>query len=279
MNQTLNQFAQTSNLGMLDLQSRGGTVISVAVSSNIGTGTLVAGQPVKLDTAQTGGVPQVLPCTSDADPVFGFVNFSLKDQSFASGARLEIALVGCVMFMNSNAAITRGAPVEIDITAAGNVGPSAGINPIVGYALDSASATGQLLRVFITTLPAQKAGVVQAGVVSATLAEINAGQVLIPAVAGKTITVTNYTFRVTGTFTTATAVVLQSTNANPVVVTTEAIADVTDGAVLGPYSTGATLGAGFAAPLGVGDGLEIAKTGTAAAGGTSIEVTVSYVQE
>ncbi len=279
MTQSLNQFSQTPQLGMLDAQSRGGTILSAQVSDNIGAGvTLSAGQPVKLDTTINGGVPQVLPLAADSDEAFGTVVYVLKDQSYGSGDRLEIALNGTIQFLQANAAVTRGAPVEVDITTAGNVAPSGGVNPILGRAVDGCGAAG-LIRVLLNTLPAQVAGVARTVTVTATLAQINAGLVIVPAVAGKAITVSNFIARVTGNFATATAVVLESTNASPVVVTSEAIADVTDGAILNPNTAGTTLGAGFGHALGSGDGLQIAKTGTAATGGTSIEVTVTFVQE
>ena len=88
----------------------------------------------------------------------------------------------------------------------------------------------------------------------------------------------NYVARVTGAFTTGTAVILQSTNVTPVLVTTLAEAALTNGAILTPGSANTTLGAGFATPLGSGDGLKVVNSGSNQAGGTSILFSITYDQ-
>ena len=110
------------------------------------------------------------------------------------------------------------------------------------------------------------------------MAEINAGKVLIPGIAGQKITITDYVARVTGGFATGTSIKLQSTNAVPVDAVTIAEAGLTNGAVLLPASANTTLGAGYAQQLGAGDGLKVANVGAAQTGGTSIDFTISFTQ-
>lgn len=273
-----NQFTQIPVAGQVDLLGGSSSVIAAAVSASA-SGALVpfvAGQAVKIDTANVGGIPKMLPLAANTDPVYGFVVYNIKDASHAVGTNFELALNGTYMYMTASAAILPGAALEYD-NATQTVKTSAGVNPVVGFALDAASANGSLLRVRISVAQIAASGsesdVVQ---VTATLAQINAGLVIIPGVSGKKILVTNYTARVAGGFATGTAVILESTNATPVLVTTLAEAGLTNGAVLTPASANTTIGAGFAVPLGSGDGLQVVNSGAAQTGGTSIQFTISY---
>lgn len=278
VDQSPNQFNMTEIQGQLDFL-KNNNVIAGQVGVNVVT-PLVAGQAVKIINSATK-LPSFAPLAADTDVTFGFVVRNLKDQSFPALKPFELAINDSVMYMTSGAAIARGAQVEV-VSATSKVITSAGINPVVGYALDQATATDQLIRVYINTLgqsqPVAAANTVQTVKVTATLAEINAGKTLIAGVASKSITVLNYTARVNGNFATGTAVILQSSNGTPVLVTTIAEAGLTTGAVLTPASANTTLGAGFAAPLGVGDGLRVVNSGSAQTGGTSIEFTLTYSQ-
>lgn len=280
MSQLTNQFAQAPVQGDLDLEisTGSGSVISVIANSAVSP-ALVAGQALKWATTSfLGGPPQVLAAAA-GDQICGFMVRNLKDASVSATNRLEMAGSDSCMWMTANGAINRGQSVEIVAATAGLVAPSAGILPVVGYAIDTALNNGDLIRVVFTvpTGVANGSGVKNVSVV-ATLAQINAGLVLIPGVTGKKVTVTNYIARVIGAFATGTAVILESTNASPVLVTTLAEAGLTNGAVLLPASANTTLGAGFAAALGSGDGLQVVNSGSAQTGGTSITFDIEYQQ-
>lgn len=273
----VNQFAQIPVLGQLDLETQG-TVFTGATSVNQAT-ALVAGQPVTVENSG-GGVPKVLALSSAAVAANAVVVRNLKDGNFPASARVELAGDNTIIWLLSNAAINRWAPVEADVSTPGNVGPAAGINPSLGIAFDQATGSGQLIRVLLQ-LPkpgASAGGGLRVAEVTATLAQINAGLILIPAVAGKKITVTNYVANVLGAFATGTSVELESTNAAPVAVTTIAEAGLTNGAILLPSSANTTLGAGFGVGLGTGDGLKIVNNGAAQTGGTSISLAITYFQ-
>lgn len=271
MTQTLNQFYQTPEAGQVDLGLSAANILSATVASSQVT-ALVAGQAVKLEDS-AGGLPKVLSLAADTDAVFGWVVFNPKDVERAAGENLEVARAGTIMWLTAGAAIARGASVEVAY-ATSKVITSAGTNPVVGQALDKAAADGDLIRVVIAGQSAA-ANQVQTITATATLAEINAGKVLIPATTGKKIRVVNFVARHSGSFTTATSIDLVS-DATSVNVESVAIAQATNGAVLVPASTGVTLGAGFGADLPVSEGLKVQKTGSTAAGGTSVTYTVSY---
>lgn len=274
MVQNVNQFAQAPILGQLDLETQG-TVVTVRVSPNQAT-ALVAGQPFKVENS-AGGVPSVLALAGAGDPVHGFITRNLKDQTFPTNARAEGAMDGSIMYMNSAGAITRFGAVEVVQAVPGNVAASGGVNPVVGIAFDQATAANQLIRVLIKVPGTQTTAALRQETIVATLAQINAGLVLVPAVAGKSITVTNVLARVLGNFATGTSVELES-SATAVAVETIAEAGLTTGAVLFPTTANVTVGAGFGVALPVGEGLSLANNGAAQTGGTSITFTITYAQ-
>lgn len=141
----INQFGMTQVQGAPDLQFNG-SVISGQVEASQAT-AIVAGQALKLvDNASP--IPQFLAATANTDKIFGFALRNLKDPSFEAGERLEVAMGGTVMYMTAGAAIVRGKQVEI-VFGTVKVITYAGVNTIVGYALDKAAADGDLIRVFI----------------------------------------------------------------------------------------------------------------------------------
>lgn len=275
MTQNVNQFAQAPVLGQMDLQFQG-SVVTAMVSKNQAT-ALVAGQPVKVEDA-LGGIPAVLALAAASDAVSGFLARNLKDQNFPTLSRAEMAMDGSVMYMVASAAIARFGAVEIDFATAGNVKPSGGINPVVGLAFDKAVNVGDLIRVLIRVPSTATGANGRVANVTATLAQINAGLVVIPGALGKKITITSVVQRVIGAFASGTSVNLQS-DATSVIVEATAEAGLTNGAVLTTAPTAnVTLGAGFATPLPAGEGAKIVNIGAAQTVGTSIQFTISYTQ-
>jgi hypothetical protein len=119
-------------------------------------------------------------------------------------------------------------------------------------------------------------GVARVARVVCTLAEINAGKVIIPAVAGKQVLVTDFAARVAGNFTTTTSVDLQASTTTATKVQVMAVAALTDAAVLKDGTSDVTRGAAMYGVTPAGEGVSIANVGTAAAGGTSITVMLTY---
>jgi hypothetical protein len=145
--QLQNQFAQSPELGMVDLRFNYNTV-AVEIDASQGATPLIAGQAVKV-VASAGGIPKVIGCAADSDEVFGFINYDIKSQQFLAGDKAELSQGGNVMYLVSVGAINRGAQVQLDLSYLGGVKTitgSSGAN-IVGWAYDQASAAGQLIRV------------------------------------------------------------------------------------------------------------------------------------
>lgn len=139
-----NQFAETPQLGMLDLRFNPDSVSAQIDSSE--SGTLRAGAAVKIvDSA--GGVPKVVACTASTDQVFGFINYDIKSAAFVAGDMVELSQDLNVMWLYATGAIARGAQVTLDITSPGAVASAAAPNRIVGFAYDKAAGAGSLIRV------------------------------------------------------------------------------------------------------------------------------------
>jgi len=115
---------------------------------------------------------------------------------------------------------------------------------------------------------------------SVSIAEVNSGHELIAAVAGRTITVVDWSVTaVGGAAGAATSVDLQDDAGTPVSVAAIAVAALTENTVVKPNSANVTDGAA-AAGIGVGltasKGLDIIKNGSDVTTATSFTVTIQY---
>jgi hypothetical protein len=110
-----------------------------------------------------------------------------------------------------------------------------------------------------------------------TLAQLNAGHTIVSAVEGRTLKPVSTLVVCSGSFTTLNDIRISDTNSSPVDVITIAQANATNGARFGDVTaTGLTFGAGHGANLTAGKGIQVRKTGSNGAGGTSLFVRVMY---
>lgn len=147
MAQVLNQFAQSPVLGMADLKLNTQT-ISCQIDSTE-AGELVAGQMVKIvDSA--GGVPKVVAADDDTDANFGFIAYDVKDKKFVANDKVEVFTgYGNVMYLLSTEAIARQDILTSAVATVGGVAVAAAGERIVGWALDKAAGSGELIRVMV----------------------------------------------------------------------------------------------------------------------------------
>lgn len=285
-----NQFSQIPVQGQLDLLIP--SVVSCMVASTQVT-DLVAGQAVKL-VNDGSPIPKVVSLAADSDVAFGFVVYNLKDASYPANARVEIALLNSIMYMTAGAAIARGAKIEV-VSASNKVITNAGTNPVEGFAYDQASNDGDLIRVYILTQSYQSAQNIAdiAGLQAAldtltaeatqsasqtyyevvSLANVNAGKILVTVPTGKKALVTSVQARAQGTFGGLTSI---EVNVGAVVAASLAVANLTNGNALFPGATGYTYGAGLGILGADGDDITISKTGSAGTTATSLTVAVTY---
>lgn len=143
-----NQFAQASLLGMVDMPYSFNT--QPAMIDLTETGTLYAGQAVKLVANTSGGVLKVAACSADSDACVGFINYDVKNVGWTAGKAVEISMKGNVMYLYSTTAITQGAQVQMDVSTIGGVAADDNTGAsYVGWAYDGAAAAGALIRVYL----------------------------------------------------------------------------------------------------------------------------------
>lgn len=146
MSLSMNQKYQTPVKGQLDLRFNGQTVSGVVKSDE--AVDLIPGQAVKMvDSASK--VPTFTAVTADTDDIYGFVNYNMKNVSFAAGTPVEVsAMRNNVMYMEASAAIARNAKVMVVVTGSKVATATTG-KTIAGRAYDKAAADGDLIRVTI----------------------------------------------------------------------------------------------------------------------------------
>jgi len=142
--QNMNQIEQTAIKGSI-----AAIVNPVTLSAQVdpaSVDTIVAGDAVKLSTA-VGNTILVDKCAATDAPI-GYVIYNPKKDSFIAGNALEIALPSSIIYLESSGTVTRGDEVEF-VVSGSKVMTSAGVNPISGTALDT--ATNGLVRVLVKT--------------------------------------------------------------------------------------------------------------------------------
>lgn len=114
--------------------------------------------------------------------------------------------------------------------------------------------------------------------ITATLAQINAGTVILPAITGRKLYLHSFVAMPNGSFATGTAIVLEDSTTGTDFISL-AQAQLTDNAILMPAVSGVTLGAAMGDGGASGEGLKITKTGSDFATATDLALNLifSYV--
>jgi len=110
-------------------------------------GNVVPGTPMKI-VATSAKLPHFAPATAE-DKIIGFLEWNVIRSAYVAGTPCQVSPDTNVMYMEASGAINAGANVAMDsfsnitIKAAGNN------DAVIGYALEAATASGQLIRVKI----------------------------------------------------------------------------------------------------------------------------------
>lgn len=157
MPQNMNQFKQSAVVGEVDLQTNANPALFTCKykdASETANKTIAPGIGLKLidlgaDDYGLDTPPIVDVMADDNDGgVFGVKIFTPKKNANVDGDIVQVAGEGAVVFMNSGAAIERGAKVALVIATPGNV-VTATTEDEVGVCLDKADAEDQLVRILI----------------------------------------------------------------------------------------------------------------------------------
>lgn len=145
----MNAFAPTGELkGRLDLQANIDS-LSCIIDSTQNT-AIKAGTPVKVVTT-SAKLPHIVAAAS-GDLILGFLRQSPRKDSFVAGDVVEVSYGGDVMYLEADAAIDAGSPVNVsDFTDYAVAAPGSTTGSTIGFALEKATAAGQLVRVLLRT--------------------------------------------------------------------------------------------------------------------------------
>ena len=141
-----NQFAQTPVLGQVDMTVNP-NIKPVRINPASVATVLKSGQAFKLIAGAANEI--LVDVAAITDRAYGVSVYNLKKNTYAAGDVVEIACRDSVVYLESSAAISRGAKVQLDPTGPTISTLTAGTNAAIGTALDQASASGQLIRVEI----------------------------------------------------------------------------------------------------------------------------------
>ena len=142
-----NQFAQTPVIGEQDLTVNQNIVEARIWASSVSAAPLVAGQAFAL-VDQPGSLP-IVDVAAITAKAWGVAIHNMKGDTFVKGQAIELALVGSTIYLETAGAIARGARVQLTPTGPTITTATLGTNASIGYAVDKATATGQLIRVYI----------------------------------------------------------------------------------------------------------------------------------
>ncbi len=145
MTQLSNQLGFTPEKGLIS-GAPSWDALSCLVSENE-AGTLVAGQAVVLEDAAGKQIP-VLAATATTDAIFGFVPHNVKTDSYSALDQVKVSKANDIIYLEANAAIARGAELEVVIT--GSRVQTQATGTTIGVALDKAAAAGDLIRVLLS---------------------------------------------------------------------------------------------------------------------------------
>lgn len=112
------------------------------------SGTVVPATPMKI-VATSAKLPHFAPAASDSDNIIGFLEWNVIRAGYKAGDPCQISPDTNVMYMEVSGEINAGANVAMDSYSNITVKTAGAGDKIIGYALESASASGQLIRVKI----------------------------------------------------------------------------------------------------------------------------------
>lgn len=144
----LNQFKLTNQIG--EVMNPAANVIAVRLSSTY-TPAAQAGDVVKFNATEDGDTPVVNPAIS-GDAGQAVILFNAKKATYAALDVTEAALTGTIVTMAAAAALNRRQLVSWDSVRRA-VQATATNQNYIGYTLDEAAVTGDLVRVFIQPTP------------------------------------------------------------------------------------------------------------------------------
>lgn len=148
LTQNLSQFKQSPLVGQLDWTVNNNVVPVRLDPAYAGGLPLVAGQVFVLANV-VGEVPVVTPQADATVTPYGVMIHTMKRDTILAGAYFDLALQGSTIYLQSSAAIARGAKVQNDPAGPRVATLVANTNASLGLCIDKPSAADQPVRVYI----------------------------------------------------------------------------------------------------------------------------------
>lgn len=148
----MNVFAPTEEIKGRKVLPANTESFSGIIDSSV-EGSVVPATPMKI-VATSAKLPHFAPAGAD-DKVVGFLEWNVICSAYKAGEPCQISPDTNVMYMEASAAIDAGANVtmasfdDITVKTAAEASGDDPADPVIGYALEAATAAGQLIRVKI----------------------------------------------------------------------------------------------------------------------------------
>lgn len=142
----MNVFAPTEEIKGRKVLPANTESFSGVIDADV-SGTVVPATPMKI-VATSEKLPHFAPATAE-DKIIGFLEWNVIRAGYVAGEPCQISPDTNVMYMEASGEINAGVNVAMDSYSNITVKAAGASDKVIGYALESASAAGQLIRVKI----------------------------------------------------------------------------------------------------------------------------------
>lgn len=142
----MNVFAPTEEIKGRKVLPANTESYSGIIDSSV-VGSVVPGTPMKI-VATSAKLPHFAPAAS-GDVVAGFLEWNVIRTAYVADTLCQVSPATNVMYMEASGAISAGVAVTPDSLSDITIKAAGSSDPVIGLALEAATASGQLIRVKI----------------------------------------------------------------------------------------------------------------------------------
>lgn len=143
----MNVFAPTEEIKGRKVLPANTESFSGVIDSDV-SGSVVPGTPMKI-VATSAKLPHFAPATEDSDNIIGFLEWNVIRAAYVADDVCQVSPDTNVMYMEASGAINAGVNVAMDSYSNVTIKAAGAGSKVIGYALEAATAAGQLIRVKI----------------------------------------------------------------------------------------------------------------------------------
>lgn len=142
----MNVFAPTEEIKGRKVLPANTESFSGIIDSSV-EGSVVPATPMKI-VATSAKLPHFAPAGAD-DKIVGFLEWNVIRSAYKAGEPCQVSPDTNVMYMEASAAVNAGAEVAMSSLSNITVATAGEGDAVIGYALEAATAAGQLIRIKI----------------------------------------------------------------------------------------------------------------------------------